>query len=258
MYKKPLLIFFGVIGFIILAVIGALLLWYFAFNTNTTIKGSGNLISEERSVSAFVNLTVNGNYNIIIKEGINEGVSISAEDNIIGKIKTINSGDTLFIEPDKTFPNVFGINLQNTQTITIVLTYKKLNSITINGSGSVQNNLSSRLRTDKLNLSINGSGNIKLDIFADELSSSITGSGKMELTGAVRIQKVNINGTGIYVANALESKETEVRLSSSSDAKVRADDKLDINILGNGNVTYYGSPEKLTQDITGNGTVRQQ
>src|SRR5260221_4911407 len=67
-------------------------------NSGYSIKGSGNLKNEDRQVSGFKNLIVNGQFTVTISPSENETLTISAEDNILPKIITEVKGDDLKID----------------------------------------------------------------------------------------------------------------------------------------------------------------
>lgn len=58
------------------------------------VRGSGNVVTEQRQVSGFNCIDLSGSGKLIIAQGSSEGLTIEAEDNIIGRIETsvISSG----------------------------------------------------------------------------------------------------------------------------------------------------------------------
>ena len=62
------------------------------------IKGSGNVILEERDVSGFDQIVMAGAGQIIITQGDRESLSIETDDNLLEYISTEVTGDTLEID----------------------------------------------------------------------------------------------------------------------------------------------------------------
>lgn len=109
-------------------------------------------------------------------------------------------------------------------------------------------------KTDRLRVSISGSGKATLDVTGNEMLLKILGSGKANVKGSVNLQKVAINGNADYNADDLMSKEAYVSINGSGSASVNVQDVLNIKIFGSGVVKYSGTPE-IEQNISGSGSI---
>ena len=81
--------------------IGLLCVLAFSFSTAclvSTVRGSGNVISETRSVANFENVSLSGIGTLYIIEGDEESLEIEAEDNLLEHIETEVRGRTLEIK----------------------------------------------------------------------------------------------------------------------------------------------------------------
>src|SRR5512140_783439 len=58
-------------------------------NGSQVIKGSGNVTSEDRSVSGFTSISLEGSADVQVVLGESEGLTIEAEDNILPVIETV-------------------------------------------------------------------------------------------------------------------------------------------------------------------------
>ncbi len=232
-----------------------LAIWYFIIYPSSIVKGSGNVTSEKRNLTKFSKINVSDKINLNLSQGTaDENLELKAEDNIVKQIKTEVSGDTLYISFER--QTIFGLNtIDPTKDVTINLNYKDLTDINL--SGSVILNSQNKVRVDKLNLTQSGFATVTLDLFVNSLTSNLSGSTIANLTGSATSQEVNSSGLAKYTAGDLDSKDVKVILSGLGDVKVRADESLDINVSGAGSVEYAGNPKKLTQNISGVGTVKQ-
>ncbi|MGC9516673.1 MAG: head GIN domain-containing protein [Methanomicrobiales archaeon] len=230
----------------ILGIIGIIMIVTLASGCIGT--GSGNVVKEDRKLSGFNQITLNGDINLILKQGDNESVVVEAEDNIVSEIKTEVSNNKLTIShnaPTAILP---------TKPINVYVTVKDINSIDVSGSGKVEG---SNINANNLDLTISGSGNTKLNnITAKNIKSVISGSGKIELSGVTESQNIKIEGSGTYNSRNLQSDDTVITIDGSGQTTVNTSDNLQITITGSGKVSYLGDPT-IKQTINGNGEINK-
>ncbi len=211
-----------------------------------TIKGSGNIIKDSRSVVGFDKVSISGSGFLLITQGDDESLVIECDDNIASHIRSSVKDETLYIGPKN-------INLKSSEPIKYRLSFKNLKSL--KSSGSIRVN-GDALKTESLGLWISGSGKISLgNIEAHSLTSSMSGSGEINIdSGHVEDQKIAMSGSGEVNASNLKSENTDLAISGSAKARVWATDELDIKISGSGKLYYYGSPT-ISTSISGSGNV---
>ena len=188
------------------------------------VRGSGNLISEPRSVSDFDRVSLSGSGEVIITQSGEESLIVETDDNVMEYVTTSVRGGTLYLgfEAKKA-------RAVSPSRLSFSLDVKDLVGLKISGSGSVD---SASIDTDRLEVEVSGSGDVRIDsLTADEVDVRISGSGNVELAG--------------------EAAEQDVTISGSGDATVWAIDSLDARISGSGSVKYYGRP---TTNLSGSGS----
>jgi hypothetical protein len=210
------------------------------------IRGSGNVVTEEREVSGFNKINMSGYGEVIITQGDEESLTIETDDNLMQYIQTEVRNNTLFLTiTDKTIPDPSG-------SITYNLTVIDLESIELSGAGSFD---IKALDTPGLEIVFSGAGNINLDsLSADELSVQLNGAGNINIAGEVGKQDVGISGAGKYSAPDLQSSQADVLIEGLGQVEIWATDALTVKIEGAGSVDYYGSPS-VSQDIEGGGSI---
>ena len=238
-------------GIIKIAVLAALIgiLAVAAVSCKWTIgvmKGSGDIVTEEREVSGFDEIQFSGVGNLIIEQGDKEALVVEADDNIIGLIETEVRGDELHIGFKR------GVNIVPTSKVKFYLTVKELDRIDLSGMGDID---CDEFETDDLKFHISGSGDIDFEIIADSIETNVSGLGDIDLSGEVGFHRVQISGSGKYNAEELRSKDCEVEISGLGSATINASDNLDIEINGAGNVYYKGDPH-VSQHISGLGRIK--
>lgn len=191
------------------------------------IRGSGNLITETRTVSGFDEIVVLGSGDVVVSVTGTESLTVEAEDNIMVRLTTEVRGGRLEL----------GTNgaISPTRGITYTITAADLNGIEIDGSGDVT---ASGVAADSFDVTINGSGNV----FANGTTSQLD---------------VAINGSGNYEGEDFLAPAGRVDISGSGSADVNVTDDLTVRISGSGNVRYSGNPA-LDENISGSGNVSRR
>src|SRR3972149_9381305 len=231
----------------VLAIIGMLAI--FAASCKWTIgfvRGSGDVVTEERDVSDFHKVHLSGVGNLIITQGEEESLTIEADDNIIPLISADVSGERLTISFKR------GYNFIPSSKIKFHLTVVDLDEISLSGAGDID---CGGFSTERLEFEVSGAGDIDFDANAERIEVTLSGAGDITLSGEVDSQEIEINGAGKYNGEELESRECEIRVSGAGSATVNVSEKLDVEISGVGNVYYAGSPQ-VTQDISGLGKIK--
>ncbi|BDZ67241.1 head GIN domain-containing protein [Methanobacterium ferruginis] len=202
-------------------ILGILLCIVVAASGCTTQTGTGN---QTPDVSGVTNVVLNGPGTLIIQQGDNESYRVEADDDLMSKISTTVSGNTLSIS---------NLNSGGNGAVKIYITLKDLNTITANGGG---NSEVTGLDTDKLTVTLD--------------------NGKMTLTGKANDLVATINGGGNIDANDLPVQSATVTINGDGKASVNVVSTLSAVVNGGGSITYTGSPQ-VTQQVNGQGSIKQ-
>ncbi|MCH5599579.1 head GIN domain-containing protein [Niabella ginsengisoli] len=209
----------------------------------------GPAVKEARSVSDFTKIEAAFSGDVQFVQGATKSVEVEAAQNIQDYILTEVSGNTLIL---KTKPN---INIKR-GSVTIYVSNPDLVGATLSGSGNIS--INTDISTSAIDLRVSGSGNISLPkLTATTINANITGSGNISINGgATQTQEITISGNGNYHTNQMQSEQAKVKVTGSGEAKLWADDALDIKISGSGDVWYVGEPT-INTSISGSGRVRK-
>lgn len=220
-----------------------------AAEAQKTIKGEGDLVTQDRKVGSFNEIHSHGSFNINITDAATNSVSVEAQQNLQEYIEIETSGNELHIR------NKSGYQIRNSKEITINVSAPSLNTVSLAGSGNIKS--TNRLNgSDKLFIKSAGSGNIVLDIETSALQTSIAGSGNITLKGKTSDFKGRIAGSGNIKAKELQSATTTVSISGSGNAEVVATQKLNTSIAGSGDVRYWGDAS-VDSKVRGSGSVHK-
>jgi hypothetical protein len=191
-------------------------------------------------------IAVKGRVNI--EQGNTYKVDIQADDKTRENIKLELSGDELQIG------SKHGAKISDDLVINI--TVETLNAVSVAGSSNVY--IDKTFTTDKMDLSIAGSGNLKVtDLKTDKVSGSIAGSGNLVLAGGQTESDVDISiaGSGNVDASGFTGATGDVEIAGSGDCRINVSEKLTASIAGSGSVLYKGNP-LVKSETAGSGKVR--
>ena len=257
----------------------------FALLTSFLGSLTAQVATQERDVSSFSGVHNKTSADIFLTKGDAVTVMVKADEDAIDKITTRVEDGVLVIGSTQD-------GWRNVKVMEVHITMPKLDVVKcsgsgdmmtegtfpgtdvfvgINGSGDLNLNLDAR----NLELKINGSGDLVLsgvrgkmeigisgsgDVLAENLQLdvcevSIRGSGDVKLKGKAAKLILKQSGSGDVNAYALESAEVIAKSYGSGDAVVNAAERIEANISGSGDLSYYGSPEYVDVESKGSGEV---
>jgi hypothetical protein len=228
------------------AVIVALLIAAPAFAE--TVKGSGVMRSEARTVPAFSGVGLGIPARVEVRLGRTDAVTVEADDNLLPLIETAVQRGTLEIKPARR-----DLKIDST-SIKVVVQARQIDHLAIGGSGAI---VADALRSPKLRLAVGGSGSIDVRrADCEHVTVEIGGSGNAKVAGLAKKLSIEIGGAGTVSASGLLADDVGVTIAGSGGAAVAARNTLDVTIAGSGDIRYYGDP-KVSQTIVGSGHVRR-
>ena len=213
-----------------------------------TVNLSGNTVTEERPVSGFTKVQLDGIGDLAIKIGDTESLTVEADENLLPYIITEVKGGTLIIRMKEDIRLVNMIS-----DVNYTLTAKSLESFELNGLGNIT---LAPLNTQAMTIKLDGSGSITVDeLVADGFQADLNGLGSLTVSGGkVNAQDVTLAGAGSYQAGNLESETASISLTGLGSATVWVTGSLDAELTGAGSLDYYGKPQATVND-TGLGTI---
>ena len=212
------------------------------------IRGNANIRTEQRSPGSFKSVSSHGSFNVYVSTG-DASVKIEADDNLLPYIETYVDGSVLNIREKDNYW------LRPSREVKIFVSLPEFESIRSYGSGDIisQSKISN---ASNLQLEVNGSANIKMDVDAPEVDAETNGSGDIDLKGTTKSWTGEIHGSGNIKAMDLKSENATIKIYGSGDADVFASSRLDVHVAGSGDVRYKGEAQ-VSSSIAGSGKVRK-
>jgi len=211
------------------------------------IKGKGDVVNTTFTVEDFSGITNNISADVYITRSETPAVVISAQSNITENITLDVTDGMLTIDFKRK-------NVRHYKPITIAVSTPQLTQIVLNGSGNIYTT-STFDSCGTASVTINGSGNINTNFNSSiKTFSTINGSGDISLSGSSPNHDIVINGSGNIHAFPFYTQNSNIRIIGSGSCQVNAQNTLNVFISGSGDVYYTGHPN-ITMNISGSGSV---
>jgi hypothetical protein len=235
--------FFSLFSFVVIAISVFLLS---SCDGLECVNGSGNQVSESREMGIFNQIETSGSLKIILNQDSISSVRIIADDNIQKEIRTRLSGSTLKIDFDGDYCDP--------GPVTIFLSSKDYQKI--ESSGSVEILSEGKLDLNDLNLNLQGSSKVMLDLNVKSLLTSTSGSSEIVLKGQAGSHDLDMTGSSSLEALDFIVGEYRINSTGASNSRINVLNTLEVNSKGASDVEYKGKPSRIQKDESGASVVR--
>jgi hypothetical protein len=213
------------------------------------LEGSGNIISENRSVNVFSGVQNDGSFKVVLVNRPGYALTLHGEDNILPEIETNVTNGILRIGYRRT-----NVNPSHAE-VTVTVSAPEVNQLIVRGSGEI---ISEDIWTSSsLFMNVSGSGTIRLSENSAHTKANVSGSGNILLKGKTTSGSYIISGSGSIRAFELEHNEADGTISGSGRCEINVTKELQAVISGSGSVIYKGNPD-VKSTISGSGKVTRE
>ncbi|MBT1689744.1 head GIN domain-containing protein [Dawidia soli] len=247
---------------------------------------------ETRNPGSFTKIAFRVPGKLYLRQGNTAKVEVEGKQELLAEIETSVEGTRLVIGKRGKWNNW---TWKNEDRINVYITMPTVEGLNVGGSGDLI--AETRIHSENLELSVSGSGSMKLEIeatggaeasvsgsggmvvkgtaknFESRVSGSgsvdadiqvtsladfsVSGSGRISVAGKANSVKASISGSGRVLAANLETNTCDVRISGSGDVEINVKEALNASISGSGSVLYKGDPKQLNSHSAGSGKVRK-
>jgi hypothetical protein len=215
---------------------------------NNKVVGDGNVTTKTVSTSNYSGIKVIGSMDVHLEKGTEGNISVTTDSNIHEYVEIEVDGNSLEIRIKK------NTSVKTKHGIHVTVPFQDLSEVLLVGSGDIDTK--NTITGNELELSIVGSGDVKLDVDVSEIDAKITGSGDMILSGKTGDLEVKISGSGDFEGSMLTAQNADTYISGSGDAEVNVKNNLKARVNGSGDVRYTGNPTSRDTKVSGSGTIK--
>ncbi len=208
-------------------------------------KGSGHIVTEERTLTDFTEIEARGNLVIHLEQSDNHKVKIEADDNLIEFIETRVSRGQLRIRLTEPVRSQSYINL-----------YVQFQDLYhIEGTAGSHFFSTDDLHGEVLTKELGSGARSVLSLFYDELNVTLKSGSFSNLSG--RTNKFSVEGTtgAIIDASQLTALACEATSKSGAEVTVFVSESLTANASSGGLINYHGNPGHKSWNISSGGQI---
>jgi hypothetical protein len=197
------------------------------------LKGNGHVITQNRPVSNFTELEVDGIFPVELSQnGDAPWVKVKTDANLQQMIVVENDGGRLIVKSKE------GEAIRRSTTLKIYINVKHLKEMEFNSVGSLTN--VGVLKLDSLQLTSDAVGKLALDMDADYLHADLNSVGSNYLSGKVREVRINNKGVGELSAFDLKAGTVMIHNTAIGKTEIYADSAFYIRSSAIGSLVYKG------------------
>ena len=204
------------------------------------VKGSGHVITENRTASGFNNVDISGAIDVYVRQDSVSSVKVEADDNILEYIQVHSDGSTLEIYTEN------NIRLKPTNKIKVYISNPQYKEIQVSGASSIrcENEITS---ADAIDIGLSGASDGRLELNAPKISVHLTGASNTSIKGKTKDFEGSASGASEIRGFDLLSENADVDASGASHIEIYASVKIDGQASGASSVNYKGNAQSSVE-----------
>jgi phage shock protein PspC (stress-responsive transcriptional regulator) len=238
--------------------------WNIHYNLRA-IKGNGNLVTSEKSVSIFEKINADNSAAVRFHASQEYRVVITVDENLEEYLEIDTKGDVLNIgtkagsysftkfQVDVYCPVLTNVAVSGSGSF---VSMDKITTSTFESAVSGFGKIEGSIECEKFSAKISGSGKIKGNIECENFFANISGLGEITVVGNSKDANINISGSGRFTGSEFTTNNANIHISGLGNVDIYVTDNLNANISGSGSINYRGEP-KLETNVSGLGRIRK-
>jgi hypothetical protein len=195
--------------------------------------GNGSVTTEDRPVTAFTKLKLDGVFKTIItQDGGASSVKVETDKNMQDAVVVENKGETLTISSKS------GMKFNNPTRMIVYVNVKDLSSLSNSSVGSIESK--GAIKTPVLDLKTDAVGKTTLHIETDKLTADLNSVGAIDLSGSATNAEITNISVGKLDAYKLKTDILSLKNNAVGAVEIYAEKELSIDHNGVGSVHYKG------------------
>jgi hypothetical protein len=207
-------------------------------------------VTEQREVSPFNRVDFRGIGRLILSQGEQQSVTVSASDAVISHVRT-DVREGVLVLSFRWWPGMI-FRFLELKTLEVRLVVEDLAGLKVSGAGIVESR--ERVQVEEMELQLSGAGEVHLELHGQRIDTHLTGAGRIVLWGKAEEQNIHLTGAGSVQAERLVTRSAQVHSSGAGECRIHATESLDARLSGAGTIRYVGNP-KIQSRVTGLGTI---
>lgn len=215
-----------------------------------SIKGSGNITTEKRSVeSNFTSIEVNNSIEVVIEQSNTTEIMVEADDNLQKHITTKVENGTLIISCDKNY-------LIDTKTKKVSVKMPIIDELEATSNSKITSK--NTLKGENIRLNTSSAARININIESDNISCDTSSGSIIILNGKSLKLEANASSGSEIIAVKMLANEVIADVSSGARISVHPIVKLNAEASSGGSITYDIQPKSISKNTSSGGSIDQE
>lgn len=235
--------------FVVVTII-ALLFGACNFGDLNSIKGSGNVTTEQRKVSGdFTNVEVSDDLEVEIQQSDKLEITVIADDNIQKEIVTKIEDGVLTISSN------YG-NYSDMASKKVIVKMPIIEGLQASSSSRITNKLP--LKGNSITVSSSSAANINVTLEYENIQLSSSSGSNQEIKGKALSVEVKASSGSEINANELLANEIVAKSSSGSSINISPIVSLQAKASSGSSITYHKIPKSIQKEEHSGGNISQE
>jgi hypothetical protein len=215
-----------------------------------TIKGSGNVISEKREVTApFKSIEVEKALDVVLEQSSESSIIVEADDNVIKEITTKIEGGVLKISCSTG-------SYVNIKSRKILVKMPEIENITASASATIKS--ANTLKGNNINIHSSSAGEFNLDLEFDNINTDASSGSEIELKGKSLKADFSVSSGSSINAKNLLANDILAKASSGGELDVHPILSLNASASSGANISYSNIPKNIQRSESSGGSVSEE
>lgn len=224
----------------------------FVFAQETTVINDKN--AEARKVSGFHGIKISNAFDVIIKQGNEEAVVVSAsEEKFRDRIKVNVVNGILQISYDN--ETVWKWSNEN-RKLRAYISVKNIDKLDVSGATDIK--IDGILKGSNLKVDLSGASSLKGAISYASVTVDQSGASNSKLSGTVTNLDVDVSGASDFTGFDLVTENCRAEASGASDVKITVNKDLKVDASGASDVQYKGTASISDFRTTGASSLKKR
>ncbi len=185
-------------------------------------------------------------FSVYLTQGDQFSVEVEAAEEHMPYIETSINGGLLHID--------YTQRARNLRNLEVRVTAPEFTFLHAGGASTIKS--TNTLTANKMELKVSGASNMELDLIADRLTTNVSGASGIQLSGEAGFQQLHASGVSRVRAYDLQTEDTEVHSSGTSNVRVTANNTIAANASGTSTINVRGNPEVISYKTSGTASIR--
>lgn len=235
---------------------------------------SGEVQTEERSISDFNEVIIGGPIELIVKQEDFSELKIESYESILDRFVSVVEDSVLYLYVQDTSAqsnvdiNYNGSDLpthilnssqlgwgKEERILNVYLSVCDLKELSLIGDVDVSS--VNELVQDELKITVVGRSDVKLDMSAGVFNMEVAGAVDADLSGQAGTLDIDCAGIGTFNALGMPADTVTIDAAGYCRARVHVKNSLDIELAGMGKIYYKGNPEDMSIEKAGFGKIQR-